>query len=1015
MPLDRQFQQRLDAWRQALRDQIITPLSPLGFEGAYTMERLAPRDAEELGFAPAPVGTAWGLRREYGWFRARVCLPECRKGERLALLSGLGGEQLVYMDRRALGSVDRRHSYVLLPDAAAGGRDAELLIESYAGHGAQLESFGPCPPEAVPIPQADGPQQLIKPSFLALFNEYAYQLHMDVETLCGLMDCLEEGSLRRMNILAGLKAFTRIVDFEAPPEKRNESYLLAREALRPLLGCKNGTSAPTEHIIGQSHIDLAWLWPLENTYHKAARTYANQLSLMEEYPEYRFLACEPALLEMLKDQDRELYSRFLERVRSSQICPDGAFYAECDTNIPSGESLIRQLMWGQRWFREELGTDSHVAWQPDTFGFSPCLPQLLNGFSVNCFATQKLLRADPECETFPYQDFMWEGADGSCVQALSFFKNNAATDPKSLYERWTKHRSQTEDIDSLLFPFGYGDGGGGADRDMLEYLRREADLEGLPRTRWTSLKEHFELNAENARKKLWKGELYLAWHRGAYTSQRRTKLALKRLEAALRNAEFVLAQADEQDIREADDILNAAWRTLLIHQFHDIAAGVGIRDVHDEAVQALSASASQIEEMTRRLCEKVYRPCGTDENCITAVNTLSFPRAVWLNLPDGTGGYACLPAMSAAVITKDALRQPQGLVTAEKKADGLRVNNGVIRFTLNADGSVSDLLDLRSGIALQEEGMRLDRLTLYKNVESVYDAWELSRDCTQDIADTAHITSMRISGADTPVFTAVTEGRIGISPFRQTMRLRAGSGSIEFELEIDWRETHKLLKSRFETNILSMNALHGMQFCHVERPAHRCTAFARDRYEVCNHRFSALFESGRGAALMNRAIYGISCDEGCMALTLLHAPVVPDDKCDRGPQRFEYAFNAYNVPFDAGTVTQDAYGYDCPPLLLPGKRLERRFARAENALIETVKPAEDKNGAVIRLWEHRGGRTKARLLLDEEYDLIECGMDESGFAPAARGREYTFELKPFEIRTFRLIRPGQAVPAGKEN
>ncbi|MBR6030041.1 MAG: alpha-mannosidase [Clostridia bacterium] len=1003
MPENRQFRQRLAAWQAELKRQLITPVAPVPFSGCPVLRRLSAEEAACLPYRPMPVETRWGERREYAWFSAVCDVPEGCAGRRLVLLSGVDGEQLVWLDGRAVGAVDQRHGYVTLFQSAPSGGSFRLLIESYAGHGPRLESLGPCPPERTPIPPVTGPQCTVRESWLAVFDEDAYQLHIDVETLAGLMDLLPEGSLRRQRVEAALDGFTHIVDFELPPEGRRAAYLRAREALQEVLSCRNGSSAPVMHIFGQSHIDLAWLWPMEETFHKAARTYATQLSLMDEYPEYRFLACEPALLEMLREREPEIYARALEHIRAGQIQPEGAFYVECDTNIPSGESLIRQLLWGKRWFREELGVEAKVGWQPDTFGFAPCLPQLLRAFDIPYFATQKLLRADPECERFPYQDFLWEGPDGSRVQALSFFKNNARTDPASLKERWEKHRTQTTDISALLYPFGYGDGGGGADRDLLEYLRRETDLEGLPRTRWCALDEHFRMAEDSARKNIWHGELYLAWHRGTYTAQRKTKTAIRALEQALHDAEGLLALCGEETRRAEQPRLKAAWKTLLIHQFHDIAAGVGIRDVHEEAVRALAEAEAAVRDVTEGLARQV---CGIKaaEGWFTALNTLPFERRERVTLPGGEKGWLTLPASGAISMSTADLEPDEGTVRVRKTDSGMQVDNGVLSFVIGDDGSISELTDLRSGLPLQSPGQRLNDLRLYRNVEPVYDAWELSRDYRRDRVDEIRVHGIHLEGENTPCLTVTVERTIGISRSVQRIRVMAGVSRIEFETEIDWRERHKLLKAHFEINLRSENAIHEMQFGHVERPAHRSTAYAKDRYEVCNRHYSALFEAGRGVALMNRAIWGVSCEEGDLALSLLRAPCVPDDTCDRGMQRLDYALYVYDTPFALSAVTHDGYAYNNQPLVFPGRGQGFSGFRAENAMIETVKPAEDGRGTVIRLWEYRGTRTMAELRLPHRSEICACSMDEREATPLTRDDRWHFELGPFEIKSF-LIRP----------
>ena len=561
--LPRQQCQRIQAWRQEMKNHLYTPVGEVDFTGFTTFDRLTPERAASMEMRPFPVGTKWGACWEYAWFRAEFALPEGVDGQRVVLLPGMGGEQLIYVDGVAAGSNDKGRDHVTLRRAAKSGERVEVLIESYAGHGARLENMGPCPPERAAIPPVPDTQCTVKRSVLAVWNEDAYQLYLDVEMLCDLLSQLDAKSLRYQKVAKALLDFTYTADFELPLAQRHESFRRARAVLAPALACHNGSTAPTMWLLGQSHIDLAWLWTEEETWHKVARTYANQLALMAEYPEYRFLLCEPKLLDMLRAQHPEIWQRVKEAHQRGQIDVDGAFYIECDTNIPSGESLIRQLIRGKRWFREHFGVETQVAWQPDTFGYSGVLPQILSKLNIPYFATQKLLRADPECQRFPYQNFIWEGIDGSTVQALSFFKNNAQVSPSQFMQRWNDNRAQQENIDTLLYPFGFGDGGGGATRDMLESARRMEDLEGLPRSRYGGLREFFEETARQAEGNRWVGELYLAWHRGTYTTQVKTKQLMRTVELLLHDAEALLALLPASERAAYMPIVNAAWDALM--------------------------------------------------------------------------------------------------------------------------------------------------------------------------------------------------------------------------------------------------------------------------------------------------------------------------------------------------------------------------------------------------------------------------------------------------------------------
>lgn len=945
--LPRQKRQRIQAWREALKAHLYTPIATVDFAGFTTFDRLTPEEASARTVQPFPAGTKWGACWEYAWFRAEFSLPEECAGQRVILLPGMGGEQLIYVDGMAAGSNDKGRSCVTLRREGVPGDRVSVLIESYAGHGARLENMNPCPPEKAAIPPVPRAQCTVKPSVLAVWNETAYQLHLDVEVLCDLLCQLDGKSLRYQRVAKALMDFTCTADFEAPADVRQASFLRAREVLRPALDCHNGSTAPTMWLLGQSHIDLAWLWPEEETWHKVARTYANQLALMDEYPEYRFLLCEPRLLDMLRAQHPAIWQRVEEAFRRGQIDADGAFYVECDTNLPSGESLIRQLVRGKRWFREHFGVDSQVAWQPDTFGFSGALPQLLRRLNVPYFATQKLLRADPECERFPYQNFVWEGIDGSTVEALSFFKNNAQVTPGQFMQRWNDNRVQQENIDTLLYPFGFGDGGGGATRDMLENIRRMTDLEGLPRAHYGGLRAFFEETSRQAEGNRWVGELYLSWHRGTYTTQVRTKQRMTALERKLHDAEALLAVLPAAARAEHMPVIEKAWDVLMLHQFHDVAGGVGIRRVHEEAERALLTQIRAVDVLLERL------PRGDDAPAVHEVSAVT------------------------------------------PTAEGFLMENDLLRVTVDRQGAVTSIMDKRNGVPLMDIGQKMNDWQLYENIEPVYDGWEMSRDWRRHRLDgVLRVHCMPFEAVDGGL---LADYRFGGSSAQ--VHIRLAGDRVLFDCHVDWQERRKLLKVHFASNVLCEDALHEIQFGHVRRPCHASHAFAADRYESCSNRWTALCEENRGFAILADGIRGVSTDRGEIALSLLRAPLVPDDTADRGEQAFRYAIMPFATSFRESGVVKAGYAF-----AEDGRETAGFTVSGEAAIIETVKPADDGSGDIIlRLYESLRTHADVTLRLPFAARVYESAMDEGETGEMlGEGGEVRLRMRPFEIRTLRV-------------
>ncbi len=1000
--LGRQYQQQQRAWLEEMKQQTYTPVMDVTFEGFTTTKRLTTAEAEQGAFVPCPEGTPWGACWEYGWFRADFCLPEACAGRRVVLLGGLGGEQLYYCNGQAIGSVDKGHPYVTLTRCAKAGETVHLLVESYAGHGARLENLGLCPPERAPIPPVPDKQCTVGKCILAVWEEEAYQLLVDVYTLGQLMKVLPEKSLRMQRVAAAMDRFTHLADPELPMPERRESFRQARLALQEVLDCHNGSTAPLMWLLGQSHIDLAWLWPMEDTFRKAVRTYANQMTLLDEYPAYRYLLCEPALLDMLKSQDASLYQRVKDGCARGQILPEGAFFVECDTNLPSGESLIRQLQWGKKWFREEADTDPQVGWLPDCFGFTAALPQILKEMGVPYFATQKLQRADPECEGFPYHHFIWEGIDGSEVLGLSFLKDNGPIDPVSFKERWEDNRVQETNIDTLLHPFGYGDGGGGPTRDMVEISLRLKDLEGIPRSRYGGLREYFEHIAAEGVTNRWVGEMYLSWHRGVFTSQRRAKALMRRAEFALHDAEAMMARAPAWCTPADHAALHEAWRTLLLNQFHDVAGGVGIRRVHEESEQQLHQVIGTANELTEKLRQGFY-DMHPAEGAWTVWNPLPWERTEWVQM-DGRWQYLHAPADGAAQVTP--MPQPED-ARLTQTAEGYVLENRYLHVEVNTQGVITALADLENGLLLMAHGQRMNDWRLFQNVQAVYDAWELDRDWETRLMPDAMDVTVEVA-EDTPGCCALRITRnFGNSRAVQVMRLYASSRRIDFTTHIDWQERHRMLKTFFESNILTDNAVHEIQFGYVTRPAHQSTKFASDRYEVCNHRYSALCEDRRGFALLNDGSYGISSQRGTLALTLLRAPLVPDDKNNLGEHDLTYALYPFATSLADSGVVQQGYALNQPLTVMRGscrQPSEGFYADGLHVLVETIKPAEDGRGVVLRLYNSQHMYAKTTLHLPYAATVTECGMAEEEQLPIGKGNALELTFAPFRVRTFRVIK-----------
>ena len=981
MNIGRQWTDRLRIWAEQFPRHYFVKCGALAVSYFTTMDQLRFDEAVKGQFVAAPAGTKWGKKWEYGWFRTELTVPEALEGQRLVFTLNTAEEMLVWVNGREAGAIDKKHRFITLSRCAKAGQSFEIYAECYAGHGVRNEGAGPVGWGEDSVPEPPEKQVTVRESYYGVWNEPLFQVAMDYLTLYELAKKLPDKSLRTMKIVEGLKKFTYIADFELPEPELTASVVEAGKLLRPLLACKNGSTMPDYTVFGQSHLDLAWLWPVEETLRKTARTYTNQLALMDEYENYQFLLCEPPILETLKAYYPNVYQRVRDKIAAGAFIPEGALWVESDTNIPSGESLIRQFVYGKRWFREELGVDAKMAWMPDTFGFSAALPQIMKKCQVPYFATQKLVRQDPEAQPFPYNVFWWEGMDGSKVLAHTFKKNNANFNPGDLITRWEEDRVQQENIDGLVFPFGFGDGGGGPTREMVEMASRCADLEGAPRCHMESPVKYFERleNVENT----FRGELYLAWHRGTLTSQTKTKQGIRKAEIALKQLEFILSRqmlAGKEMPENWRQRLDGLWKKLLFNQFHDIAPGTSIARVHERAEQELR---EVLEGCTQLNMEMHAQDNGAQ---LWAYNWLSSPILF-------RGGQ--IPAQGAVPV----LDNPNVTrVSATLYDEGWVLENKHLRCVINEHGELISVK--RPGCDTEYMAGKGNRFLLFKDVNTCYDAWEIGSMYEKMPVKLGK--KPEIYAEDHPWSAVLTiKKQLHDSVLEQSVILNPDEDRLIFANTIQWNEKHKMLKVAFPANAYANEAYHETQFGYVKRPVHRSYQTDKDRYEVCNHRYTALTDGAHGAAVLNDGKYGVNVVENEIRLTLLKSAMMPDQTADRGVQRCTYAFYPFDGAFQDSDVVQQAatlnqgvfFSYvadDLGPIFLSDKK---------NIIVDTIKPADTvENALLVRVYEAMGKQTdcafaaNSKIKAVTETDMLEENPQSVDLSKVHFG--------PFEIKTF---------------
>jgi len=957
-------------------------------------------------FEPFAVGQEWGPAWDTTWFRVSGRVPPEWSGRAVALVVGLGyggatgfgAEGMVWRGGEPLQGISPNHDEVVVAEPATGGEPFELMIEAAANP--QVDSR--TDPSPMYLPDFGGaPLLRLDHCHLAVVDREVEALWEDWSLLCELYDQLPPDEPRAAQILRSLDLAGRALD----PEDVAGTAPAVRQMLATALAKRASESAHRYATVGNAHIDTAWLWPLRETERKAARTFSTAVSLMEDYPEYRFAASQAQQLAWIRDRYPSLYERIRKRVASGQFEVVGSMWVEADCNLPSGESLVRQIVHGKRFFAEEFGVDTRSLWLPDVFGYPANLPQILSLAGVRWFLTQKL--SWNQVNRFPHHTFWWEGIDGSRI--LSHFPPaDTYVGDMSMAQLFhgVRNFAQKELTDWSMYLFGWGDGGGGPTRHMLERARRLGDLEGAPRVQMTSTNEAFETIEANAPVDdlpVWVGELYLEMHRGTYTTHAEVKRGNRRLELALRDCElWSVAARPARDYPAAE--LDSAWKTLLLHQFHDIIPGSSINWVYRDTAAAYDHLADTTEAIIGGALGSVSRRVGAGaaegpaEAAVLVANPLAFPRR---EVVDIDGAPHLVEAPSCGWQVQVPRTEPEGVAPVAVGTDWM--SNGMLRVEWDQEGLLRSLVHLRSGREVLDGPGNV--LQVHDDRPNSYDAWDIDAAAFDAVVELRQADSVEVveSGGLRAAVRVVRTYRHSV--IEQLMVLRAGSPFVEFRTTIDWQEPKRLLKTAFPVRVHSPRATYEIQYGHLERTTHANTSWDAARFEVCAHTWADLSEPGFGVALLNDCKYGHDIRGNVMRLSLLRSPTWPDPVADRGRHEFVYAVQPHEGDVVSGGVIAAAHGLNSPLRVVPfetgpadggpvdaGPPLPERFSLVEvddpAVVVSAVKAPDDGGaGVVVRLYEAGGAHRRVR---------VRCGRATGGPADGPTARRVDLLEAPAE-------------------
>jgi alpha-mannosidase len=1012
-------------------------------------------ETKEIG-----LGDFWPEEALPASFSAEAKIPEDWAGSPVELELWLGGEGFVSLSTGFSGGLNPFHRSFPVTQEAVGGEtvgiEAEVVPRGMFGSNVAEPQLRR---SSLVVPETDvrGLER-----DLGLIVEVCEQLgdHEVVPHILDVVDAAFAGlfsvwpSGSEISLTRYLEAYAESTDggpwslpraprpVEPLSEETREAIREARDMVASRIEELKAEYPPVGRLAltGHAHLDLAWLWPVSETLRKGRRTFASVLSLMERYEDFVFNQSSAQLYHWIETGSPEIFERVKRRVEEGRWEPVGGSWVESDCQIPSGESMVRQMLYGQRYFEDKFGHRSRVAWLPDAFGFSPALPQLLRGAGMEGFFTYKLNWS--ETNEFPYDLYEWEGIDGSTVIAHDFENPgqdyNGNITPHDLYGTWSNFEGKRHHPESL-FSFGWGDGGGGPSEQMLENYARLKSFPAMPRLRMAHVDEFFESLPREGLPR-WTGELYLELHRGTLTTQARVKKLNREAEHRLLEAEALATLAALYGGEYQREELETAWKKLLLNQFHDILPGTSIGEVY-------TAANEELEDVVRTACklrDRALSPsqASSAEPALLIANASLYPRPLSVLLdaesrPVGAVGVTDTdgkPLPTQETENKELLvhapdlsvpglgwqmlkanheptagrQQKTAGVGAELVEGRVALDNALLRVEVGEDGTLHGIYDREAGREVLAG--RANQLWAYTDKPRNWEAWDVDQGYEQEGEEISGVESVEVV-EDGPLRASVRVSRNWRgSTITQTYRLLAGSRRLDVESYLDWHERRILLRTLFPLAVRSHESTCETMFGALRRPTHHNTPWDATRFEVSVHRFCDLSEPGYGVALLNDGKYGHSAKGNVIGISLLRSPLYPDPFADEGEHRFTYSLFPHPGDWTGAGVAQEAFVLNAPlfPVTAQGDALPQGFSLLEAEGLElalgSLKLAEDGDSVILRLYEPHGARGECTLRFARPVERVERVnlLEETEGSVEVHEGAVRLGVRPFEVVTLRV-------------
>ncbi len=947
-------------------------------------------------------------------------------------------EALMSINGEPMQGFDRNRSFCFLANHAHDRRILNIEMELFNPVGIPEDSLRGF--NQVASAETAPPPIFLENSALVLVNRAVQSLVYTLETASNTLALLADSDTRKPILFKALEDLAN--EWKIPDEKEltNQKKLIEQEqSIQSLLKEMAGYREGTIRAIGQSHIDVAWLWPLKETIRKASRTFSTACTLLDEYEEFEYAQSQPQLFEYLKNYYPKIYERVKQQIKAGRFEIIGGMWVEPDLNIPSGESLVRQLLYGKQYFKEEFGAEPKVEWLPDTFGYCASLPQILKKADTEYFMTTKLNWNDTN--RFPYDLFHWEGIDGTTILSYLHTILGQQTNPKDMKATWDDF-NQKNDHNERMLVYGYGDGGGGVTREMIETVKRSESLPGLPNVKFSKVHDFFEhISQQKPTLPKWYGDLYLELHRGTYTTHAKTKKYNRQVESLFRSLEIWHSFADlltgnNYPAQKIKDL----WKLILLNQFHDIVPGTSIEPVYrlsdqqykEVLTEGQSLQADAIEQIISRINTEgpgepviIFNSLGWDRDRLI---TMSGDQELLSKIMVDEEGnpypvehvkvdnstielHALIPNVPQLGYKTVWLQEKDGNELASSKPlnGKWETVNYIVEFT--EQGFITRLYDKQCDKEIVQDGAVANELQLFDDLPTDWDAWDIDPNFVSQKIDNMKLLEANVYYTSNLTDELHFKWKFNESTITQKMIFHHYSKLIDFDTEVDWNEKNKLLKVAFPVNIYSSHATYEIPFGTIDRPTHNNTTWEQAQFEVCGQRWADLSEGNYGVSLLNDSKYGYDIKGQNIRLSLLRSPKWPDQSADIHRHQFVYSLYPHQGDWRAAETVKKGHELNTRDFISVteiskgelGNALSFIRIDSESAILDTIKLAENKKGMIIRLYEAEGSEVSATVSLPEkamfqETNLLEKPIDHSGISTDS----YKTKLKPYEISTYQI-------------